>query len=205
MLNLLLPSKFKPAAASDFIGPAGEVAAALEKMLARSRKCNNASMKLLLNGPPGVGKSELSCWFQALIGCNKWNTTKLNGSEIKLETVNDIAETLRHRNLFGDYRMCWFEECDQMTKGAQVRLLTMLDDLPDGVVVICTSNCRLNEFEPRFQSRFTVIELSAPANPEIESLVRRFIPDAGIAQEIAKIARGNVRQALLDAEMALLT
>ena len=204
MLNLLLPSKFKPAVASDFIGPAGEVAAALEKMLARSRKCNNASMKILLNGPPGVGKSELSCWLQTMMGCNKWNTTKLNGSEIKLETVNDIAETLRHRNLFGDYRMCWFEECDQMTKGAQVRLLTMLDDLPDGVVVACTSNCQLKEFEPRFQSRFTVFELSAPTNPEIETFLRRWLP-ADLAQEIAKCARGNVRQALLDAEMALLS
>ena len=90
---------------------------------------------------------------------------------------------------------------------AQVRFLTLIDDLPEGVVVMCTSNCKIKDFEPRFQSRFQVFEMKPPSQEEIATLLRKWIPNNEAAikhiAHAATMAGGNVRQALLDCEGVL--
>ena len=84
----------------------------------------------------------------------------------------------------------------------QTRILTVLDDLMPYKAFICTSNCKLSAFEPRFQSRFQVFEISAPTDKEIGALLSDYI-DPLNARQIATFAGGNVRQALLDAKGVL--
>lgn len=79
-----------------------------------------------------------------------------------------------------------------------MRFLTLLDDLPTGVAIACTSNCKLRDFEERFQTRFQAFEIAAPATEEIVSLLRRYLPDEPEIVNAAAFADGNVRQALLD-------
>jgi hypothetical protein len=98
--------------------------------------------------------------------------------------------------------MIWIDEADEIPRVAQVRFLSLLDDLPNGAAVICTSNCSVRNFEERFQSRFQLFELKAPPAHEIELLLRQFV-DAATASVIAENCQGNVRQALLDAQGAL--
>ncbi len=83
---------------------------------------------------------------------------------------------------------------------AQVRFLTLLDDVPRGVTVACTSNCKLRDFEERFQTRFQAFEIAQPTTEEIISLLRRHLPDEPEVVNAATFADGNVRQALLDAK-----
>ena len=90
-----------------------------------------------------------------------------------------------------------------MSKAAQCRMLTLLDDLNEtpGTVILCTSNCALKDFEPRFSSRFTVFELQSPNSDEIETLLRRWLTTEGAIKQIAQFACGNVRTALKDADL----
>lgn len=161
---------------------------------------DRSPLKYLLNGRPGLGKSALVAHLQQLLGCNKWNTIKLNGTECKVETTHEIAQQLAYTSLFGDWRLLWIDEADAIPPVAQVRFLTLLDDLPKGVAVACTSNCKLRDFEERFQTRFQAFEIAPPATEEIITLLRRYLPDEPEVVNAATFAAGNVRQALLDAK-----
>ena len=101
--------------------------------------------------------------------------------------------------------MLWIDEADEIPRLAQVRFLTLLDDLPAGVAVACTSNCKLSDFENRFQTRFQAFEIAPPPPAEIQSLVTRLLPQLSVrdATQIATFACGNVRQALLEAQGAM--
>ena len=107
------------------------------------------------------------------------------------------------QDLFGKYRLIWIEEADAIPAAAQTRFL-LLDDLPAGAAVVATSNCKLEDFKKRFQTRFKIYEVEPPAPHEIETLLRRVgLADERTIKNIATFACGCVRQALLDAESAL--
>lgn len=197
----MLPSKYNPQNPEEFIGADGAaaVAGAIRRIVTMAMANENAPIKLLLPGPPGTGKSALALYLQRLLGCNKFSTMKLNGTQVRIETVEQMASQMHYRSLFGDYRMIWIDEADEIPRVAQVRFLTLLDDLPAGVAVICTSNSSMRNFEDRFQSRFQAFDVKAPTTQEIEWLLRKWV-DGPTAAAIAQSARGNVRQALLDAQ-----
>jgi DNA polymerase III delta prime subunit len=209
--------KFIPKSADDFIGDnvlerqsgiltgARAIALHVEKMVRLSKANGQAPIKVLLNGKPGLGKSLIAQYLQQLVGCNQWSTEKYNGTQVKIEVVEEIARKLHYKGLFGEYRMLWIDEADEIPRVAQVRFLTLLDDLPSGVVVVCTSNCQLKDFESRVQTRFQVFELAPPPWEDIEQLILRIAPDISQsdARNIASFACGNVRQALLDAQGVL--
>ena len=204
----MTPSKFIPQAVADFVGHgdfgAATAARSLQALVAQARANKNASLAILINGRPGIGKSALARWFiYDLLGCSKFSVTKLNGTKVNLDRVDDLAAGLPYRDLYADYKAIWFEECDLMTKAAQGGMLTLLDDLNEtpGNVILCTSNCALKDFEPRFSSRFTVFELQPPNSDEIETLLRRWLTTEGAIKQIAQFASGNVRTAMKDADL----
>jgi replication-associated recombination protein RarA len=181
------------------------VAGQIQKAVNLANQHGRTPLKFLFNGNPGVGKSALVQFLQTLIKCDKWGTTKLNGTECTKEKIEEVARHLQYRNLFGDWRMLWIDEADEIPRVAQVRVLTLLDDLPQGVVVACTSNCKLEDFENRFQTRFQAFELAPPPLEDIQKLIARLVPNIGqqAAAQIANFSCGNVRQALLDAQGAI--
>ena len=160
----------------------------------------NSPLKLLFNGEPGVGRSALAAYTQQLLQCDKWSTTRLNGTQVKIEKVEELVAQLQGTSLFSTYRLVWIDEADKIPPIAQVRFLTMMDEMPNASAMICTSNCKVSEFEARFQTRFQVFELEGPQPHEIESLLRRYVPDDPNIRSIASFALGNVRQALLDTQ-----
>jgi len=176
----------------------------IAELLAQGVQLANANqrspLKFLLNGRPGLGKSALVAYLQQLLGCNKWNTIKLNGTQCKVEAIEEISRQLAGTSLFGNWRLLWIDEADAIPPVAQVRFLTLLDDLPGGIAIACTSNCRLRDFEERFQTRFQAFEIAPPTTKEIISLLRRYLPDEPEVVNAANFADGNVRQALLDAK-----
>lgn len=200
----MLPSNYKPTTVSQFIGNARLHAGMIDKLIAAAAPAGDP-LKMLFSGPPGTGKSSLAEYAQGQLGCDKWTTTKLNGTQVKIEVLDDIARSLHYRDMFGKYRLIWIEEADKLHHLAQVRILTILDELPHQAAVICTSNAGVKDFEPRFHSRFQFFEVKGPAAIEIEGLLAGFMPPKAraTARHIATLACGNVRQALLDCQTAL--
>ena len=201
---MTLPSLYVPQSPEDFIGDAAKYARLLNRVVTDAKAAGNAPIKVLFNGEPGIGKSALARYFIQLLGANpKWSVTKLNGTQVKIEKVEEIAQALWYREMFGSYRVVWIEEADAIPTVAQVRLLTMVDDLPSGCAVICTSNCVAADFVKRFQTRFKVYEVDAPSAADIHVLLGKFLTNKQTITQIAEFSCGNVRAALLDAETAL--
>jgi replication-associated recombination protein RarA len=197
----MLPSQFKPKCPNDFVGPARVHALRLQRAVQDAKANGNAPMRILINGDPGVGKSALAGFFISQLACDaKWSVQKYNGTQVKIEKAEEIAQSLCYKDIFGNYRVVWIEEADTIPQVAQVRFLTLSDDLPSGVAIICTSNCTLAEFVKRFQSRFKVYEVEAPQPHEISGLLRRFISHEPTITAIAASCNGDVRAALNDAE-----
>lgn len=196
------PIEYKPASPEEFIGPAKEMALILERIARRSVR-SGGPVQLIVRGDPGIGKSALLDGFLGQIGVTKWSLTKLNGTQLKVETIDDWARGLCYRELGGGYKALWIEEVDKVNAFVQVRMLTVLDDLPDHVAVVATSNKELKDFDPRFQSRFQVFSLKPPEADDIKWLLKKFGLRKDDINRIAQFCCGNVRLALFDAQSAL--
>ena len=97
--------QFIPKSADDFVGDnivarqSGDQTGArlVAQQVAKAVRMANANgqtpLKFLFNGKPGLGKSALVQYLQHLTGCTKWSTTKLNGTECKMERIEEIPAT----------------------------------------------------------------------------------------------------------------
>jgi replication-associated recombination protein RarA len=199
----MLPSLFIPQSPDDFVGPAQKHALILQRVVKDALANGNAPLKLLFNGEPGIGKSSLARYFIQLLGVSKWSTTKLNGTSLTKERVEELAKCFQYKDLYGTYRVLWIEEADTIPPVAQINFLTFMDDLPSGAAIVATSNCSTTDFVARFQTRFKLHEVDPPGPVEVAALLRRFMIDEVAIQNISTFACGNVRAALHDAELTL--
>lgn len=196
------PIDYKPTAPEEFIGEAKDLLLILKRIAVRAVR-KQGPVKILIHGDPGIGKSALLDALLEEIGVSKWSLTKLNGTEVKIETIGDWARNICLTDLFGTYRALRIEEVDKCNAFVQARMLTLLDDLPANAAVVCTSNKKLDDFDPRFVSRFQTFSLRPPPDEEVKWLLKKFGLRKDEVNRIATFAAGNVRLALFDAQSAL--
>ncbi len=199
----MLPSTFRPKTTADFIGPAGKWATHLEKLVRLALPAGDP-LRIMLLGPSGIGKTQLAEHLVRCTGAGKFSISKFNGTQFRIDDCQEMQRSFRLRDMFGGYRVLQIEEVDKVPTVAQVALLTLLDELPPQTCCIATSNCRVKDFEVRFQRRFTVCEIKPPTDTELLALLRLRWPEIPKqrATEIATFACGNVGQALVDADNA---
>ena len=198
-----IPSTFRPKTSADFIGPAGKWAAHLEKLV-RLALPTGDPLRIMLLGAPGIGKTQLAEHLVRTTGAGKFSISKYNGTGFRIDDAEAMIQTFRFKDMFGGYRVLQIEEVDKVPTVAQVALLTLLDDLPNHTACIATSNCKVKDFEVRFQRRFTVCEIEPPSEKDILTMLQLRWPviPKKRAVEIATFCCGNLGQALTDADNA---
>lgn len=200
-MNHNSPLAWRPVTPCEILGPARTVASKLIDKVGKVKNNGRGPLKVLLYGPPGVGKTTIAEILAAELSASPCSIEDANGKLVTIETVKGWMRELAFGNLFSDWSVKIVNELDRCSRDAQDLLLTYLDKLPHGRAFIGTSNLDLSQFTERFQTRFQAIKLEAPESDEIRGfLMQRWEVSESVASMIAVGCGGNVRAALADLE-----
>lgn len=159
-------------------------------------------VKVLFAGAPGIGKSDLSRQLAHELCGGKWGCEEIIGRKATIHHVSRWEEEFATSCMYGTgkkFRIV--NEIDTMPKDALDAMLALLDDMPANRGIIGTTNLQFSELPERFRTRFQRYDVRAPEDHEIAGLLefQEGLP-APIAKQIAALAGGNVRGALMDAD-----
>jgi len=193
---------WRPESADDLIGPAQRVTAAQIAKAKRLSGDSQGTMKLLLYGPPGVGKTSAVELIARELAGTPLAIEDFNGREVTVDLVREWMKALPYGSLFSSWSVRIVNELDRCSREAQDLLLTYLDRLPPGRAFLGTSNLQLDLLTERFQTRFQSIKLMPPSTEEVTQFLMARWPavPVGTARQIAVGCGGCVRAALADLE-----
>ena len=198
------PMNWRPRTAEDLIGQARRVALAQVNKARKLATDPSATMKLLLYGPPGVGKTSVVELVALQLAGTPLSIEDYNGREVSVDLVREWMKQLPYGSLFGAWTVKIVNELDRCSREAQDLLLTYLDRLPPGRAFLGTSNLQLDLLTERFQTRFQAIKLLPPSTEELASfLSAHWSVPLVTANLIAVGSGGCVRAALADLESYL--
>jgi MoxR-like ATPase len=161
-------------------------------------------MKLLLYGPPGVGKTSVVELVALQLAGTPLSIEDYNGREVTVDLVREWMKQLPYGSLFSAWSVKIVNELDRCSREAQDLLLTYLDRLPPGRAFLGTSNLQLDLLTERFQTRFQAIKLLPPTTEELAAfLSAHWAVPSVTANQIAVGSGGCVRAALADLESYL--
>ena len=200
-----LTDKYRPHRLEEFCG--------LDKPKAIARKLISQPRESawLFLGPSGTGKTTLGLAMAELIPAELHH---LPSQECNLANIERVRDTCQYFPAQG-YRchLVLADEIDQLTPAAQISLLSKLDSTNffPNTIFIGTANST-DRLEPRFLSRFHVIEFSSYglAAPAIELLKKVWenecAPDAPAPNfaRMVKESNNNVREAFMRLETEIM-
>ena len=200
-----LTEKYQPMKPDEFVG--------LEKPKAIARnliKSPRPSAWLFL-GPSGTGKTTLALAIARALNAE---THLIPSQECNLENIERIRRTCQYVPMQGSpCHLVLADEIDQLTNAAQISLLSKLDatNFFPNTIFIGTCNS-VDRLEPRFLSRFHVIEFSSYGMAkDVTELLRNIwhkeapsgAPEPNFAR-IVKDSQNNVRACLMALETELM-
>jgi DNA polymerase-3 subunit delta' len=125
---------------------------------------------------------------------------KLRG-EIVIDTVRGIAGFLRLTPAEGGWRVVIVDGAEDINRNAANALLKVLEEPPPRAVLIlvCSAAGRLL---PTIRSRCRRLRMASLADPVLETLLRRYLPEAGQPQRdrLISLAEGSIGRALVLAD-----
>ena len=200
-----ITEKYQPMQIEEFVG--------LEKPKAIARKLVARPMPSawLFLGPSGTGKTTLAL---AIARALHAELHLIPSQECNLENIERVRRTCQYVPMSGcPVHLVLADEIDQLTNAAQISLLSKLDAtnfFPNTIFIgTCNATDRL---EPRFLSRFHVIEFSSYGMAKdvaelLENIWRKEAPASAPAPNFARIVKdsqNNVRACLMALETELM-
>lgn len=195
----------------SLIGPAAAVQAAARVLLSQRDRA-----AILLDGDPGVGKTAVLDLLAQDITGTPYAIEHVNGQSLSVDIVRQWRERGPYGNLFAAWTVKRIDEIDAASSSAIAEMLSFLDYLPKGLLVMASTNefAKLRSAtKGRLESRFHRFHVDAPSVEETTALLIRDLKvPKSIAQQIARgtvpegclITAGcNVRASIRDAEAFL--
>jgi replication-associated recombination protein RarA len=212
---MLLPSKFIPQQPDDFIGPAAQAATRMMRFIHYSKKIEPGTpLTFILTGEPGIGKSALARFVGLQLDVPPFLLDPpINGTELSIERVEEIASRVHYRSMFGPWHFIFIDEFEGVGSAAKLRLLTLLNRLPKWCAFVVTCNRGVDELAQRNHSRFNAFELTAPQPDEIRDFLwKKFEIPANLAdgaircasKQVGLFTTIDVRQVLKDCDDVIL-
>ena len=149
----MLADKYRPRTWAEVVG--NEKAVKVLQRLAHRALETGDPLVALLSGPSGVGKSTCAHILARELGAHDTETTVIPSGECSIDRLRSLADDWQYSSLFGAKALI-IEEINTATPAAVQFLLTFLERLPKGRVVVMTSNVRPDElFAGVYNSPFT--------------------------------------------------
>lgn len=156
---------------------------------------NEISHAYIFEGPDGIGKRTLARVFaQSLLCesndkpcgyCMSCNLFKSNNhpdfkeisidSNILVENTREIVKDINTKPYYGGKKVYIIENAHTMTDGAQNSLLKTLEEPPEYVVMILTTN-NINVLLPTVTSRCSIKKFKRNSREEVEKYIQTNIP-----------------------------
>jgi replication-associated recombination protein RarA len=218
-----LAERYRPKVIRDFIGLLGPKNV-MTSLIRKPKPC-----AMLFVGPPGAGKTEMGMTFAAQL---PGSLCHVKGQKCDVATLDKLNDQFAYYPPVGRWWVCLVDEADQMTDKAQVQLLSRLDGTaslkpvwggglergtPPPVIWIFTCNgigpeqaVPPSTLLQRFTSRCLPQTFPAPTDEEIVGHLRKICRREGRSPHkldlagIAQLANGNVRDAMMKLELALM-
>jgi replication factor C large subunit len=198
--------KYRPQKISEMIGQEEaieEIQAYLEAFPKVKRKA------LLLNGPPGIGKTTLVHVFAKE---NQYEIFELNASDLRNKSSMDtkLKPVLQQSSLFKKNKLILVDEVDGLSgmqdRGGVSELVSLIDITK--FPIICAANDSWTQKLSPLRKKVNIIELKEISPAEIKNLLKSILNKENkqihdkVLNQIAIKARGDLRSAINDLEAA---
>lgn len=153
-----MSEKWTPTTLDEVVGQPGPVSRL--KRLAN----NPRSDRLILIGPPGIGKSCSAAAFANDLGCCEWSgRVTVSAARLGIEQIDELWRKLSLRPMNGcTWKVLVIEEMERCVSDqarAQLKVRMSEGELPDHVIVLATSN-ETKYLDPAILERFDELAYS---------------------------------------------
>lgn len=161
--------KFEPTTPREFVG--NDQQRWCNILLEEAQEIKDSldgNMKVLIKGPPGIGKTALSRAIAKSLVDEAFRVvdiTEKSGADLQIEWVRDLKDSLIYAPMSG-FRSIIINEADELPDKCETLFLQLMDDLPDRMGLFFTSN--EDQLSQRFEDRCTRVLLNPPTPKEIE-------------------------------------
>jgi DNA polymerase III gamma/tau subunit len=201
-----LTERYRPHTLENFIG-----LDKVKKVLTNFAKRPFPNAAFLFVGPSGVGKTSAAIALSEML---RGELHHIPSQQCNVENVNDTIRQCHYVPRNGTFHVVLVDEADQMSKAAQLALLSKLDAtaFPPSTIFVFTCNST-DALEPRFLSRCMELQFQSHgiASETAKLLEAIWIAEAGeaaVKPNFLRMVQGshnNIRDAINSLQVDLLS